>query len=284
MEEEEEEVEAEGEEGEGEKSEEDNVKVEEVEEEESKEKKKKTKEEVYTEWELLNIEKPIWCKNPEEVEMSEYNSFYKHVSGDYDDCKKVKHFSVEGQLEFKGLLFIPKRAPMDTFEPNKKKNNLKLYVRKIFITDDSEDLCPDWMSFIRGIVDSEDLPLNISRETLQKNQIMKVMKKNIIKKCLEALTDLSKEDDYDEWYNEFSKNIKLGIHEDSGNRDKLAKLLKYVSSKSDGKLISLADYVKNMKENQKNIYYVSGESIKSVQECIFLEKLKKERFRSFTNV
>ena len=132
------------------------------------------------------------------------------------------------------------------------------------------------MSFVKGIVDSEDLPLNISRETLQKNQIMKVMKKNIVKKCLEALIELSKEDDYDDWYKEFSKNIKLAIHEDSANRDKLSKLLKYVSSKSDGKLISLSDYIKNMKENQQNIYYVSGESIKSVEECIFLEKLKKK--------
>merc|ERR1711998_107980 len=250
------------EEAEGEKVEEDDVKVEVEEEDETKEKKKKTKEESYTEWELVNIEKPIWCKNPEEVEESEYNSFYKHISGDYDDCKKVKHFSVEGQLEFKGLLYIPKRTQMDAFEPNKKKNNLKLYVRKVFITDDSEELCPDWMTFVKGVVDSEDLPLNISRETLQKNQIMKVVKKNIIKKCIEALT-------------EFSKNIKLGIHEDSTNKDKLAKLLKYVSSKSNGKLVSLTDYVKNMKENQKNIYYVSGESIKSVERCIFLEKLKK---------
>merc|ERR1711998_286971 len=255
--------------------EEDDVKVEVEEEDETKEKKKKTKEECYTEWELVNIEKPIWCKNPEEVEESEYNSFYKHISGDYDDCKKVKHFNVEGQLEFKGLLYIPKRTQMDAFEPNKKKNNLKLYVRKVFITDDSEELCPDWMTFVKGVIDSEDLPLNISRETLQKNQIMKVMKKNIIKKCIEALTELSNEDNYDEWYNEFSKNIKLGIHEDSTNKDKLAKLLKYVSSKSNGKLVSLTDYVKNMKENQKNIYYISGESIKSVERCIFLEKLKK---------
>merc|ERR1712054_242701 len=215
------------------------VKVEVEEEDETKEKKKKTKEESYTEWELVNIEKPIWCKNPEEVEESEYNSFYKHISGDYDDCKKVKHFSVEGQLEFKGLLFIPKKAPMDSFEPNKKKNNLKLYVRKIFITDDSEDLCPDWMTFIKGVIDSEDLPLNISRETLQKNQIMKVIKKNVIKKVIETLQELSKEDDYDEWYNEFSKNIKLGIHEDNTNKEKLSKLLKYQSTKSDGKLKSL---------------------------------------------
>ena len=255
---------------------EDSVKIEEDNGEETQEKKKKTKEESYTEWELVNIEKPIWCKNQDEVSTEEYNKFYKHISGDYDDCKKVKHFNVEGQLEFKGLLYIPKKAPFDSFEPSKKKNNLKLYVRKVFITDDSEELCPDWMSFVKGIIDSEDLPLNISRETLQKNQIMKVMKKNIVKKCLEALMELSKEDDYDDWYKEFSKNIKLAIHEDSGNRDKLSKLLKYVSSKSDGKLISLSDYIKNMKENQQNIYYVSGESIKSVEECIFLEKLKKK--------
>ena len=132
------------------------------------------------------------------------------------------------------------------------------------------------MTFIKGVIDSEDLPLNISRETLQKNKIMKVIKKNIVKKCLEALVELSKEDDYDEWYNEFSKNIKLAIHEDSGNREKLAKLLKYVSSKSDNKLLSLDNYIKNMKENQKHIYYVSGESIKSVEKCIFLEKLKNK--------
>merc|ERR1712046_174734 len=153
--------------------------------------------------------------------------------------------------------------------------NLKLYVRKIFITDDCEDLCPDWMTFVKGVIDSEDLPLNISRETLQKNQIMKVIKKNVIKKVIETLQELSKEDDYDDWYNEFSKNIKLGIHEDNANKDKLSKLLKYQSTKSEGKLKSLDEYIQNMKENQKNIYYVSGESIKSIEKCIFLEKLVK---------
>ena len=253
------------------------AKVEDVEESEEQSKKTKTKTETYYEYDHLNQERPIWLRKPEEVTQEEYVSFYKSISNDHDEHMDVSHFSVEGNIEFKGLLYIPKRAPFDIFDNAKKPNNIKLYVRKVFISDDSSELVPEYMKFITGVVDSDDLPLNISRETLQQNKIMKIFKKNIIKKCLDLIGKISEDEEkYKTFYQQFSKNIKLGIHEDSTNRSKLASFLRFETTKSQGKMISLDQYIENMKEGQKGIYFITGESKKSIMNSPFLEKLSSK--------
>ncbi|KAJ8640202.1 hypothetical protein MRB53_016896 [Persea americana] len=241
-------------------------------------KKKKTVTEKYWDWELANETKPIWMRNPKEVEKDEYHEFYKKTFNEFLDPLANTHFTTEGEVEFRSVLYIPGMGPLNNEDiVNPKSKNIRLYVKRVFISDDFDgELFPRYLSFVKGVVDSNDLPLNVSREILQESRIVRIMRKRLVRKTFDMIQDISEsenKEDYKKFWENFGKLIKLGCIEDSGNHKRITPLLRFYSSKSDEDLISLDDYVENMDEKQKAIYYLATDSVKSAKTAPFLEKL-----------
>merc|ERR1712060_779245 len=291
----------------GEEGGEDEEGIEDAEEEEDDAPKTKKVKKTVNDWELINDAKALWTRNPSDITDDEYKSFYQSLTKDFGEPLTHTHFSAEGEVEFKSILYIPKEAPTDLYNDYyKKQNNLKLYVRRVMITDEFDELLPRYLGFIKGVVDSDSLPLNVSREMLQQNKVLKVIGKKMTRKALamiKSLADADKKDDdededeeeddeeeeekekeveekedgeeskYEKFWKAFGKYIKMGLIEDAANRTRLAKLLRYATSKSGEKEISLEEYVANMKDDQKNIYYISGDDKDSLMKSPSVEKL-----------
>merc|ERR1712042_83696 len=242
--------------------------VEEEKEEEEKKPKTKKVDKTTWDWELCNESKPIWTRKPEDIEQDEYDEFYKSITKDKNGPMTQTHFIAEGEVTFKSLLFVPNNQPSEQFNKyGQAAENIKLYVRRVFITDDFKDMMPNYLSFVKGVVDSDDLPLNVSRETLQQHKLLKVIKKKLVRKTLDMIKKIS-DDKYAAFWAEYSTNIKLGVIEDTANRTRLAKLLRFTSS--NGKLTSLAEYVERMKDKQESIFYMAGSSKEEVEKSPFV--------------
>lgn len=234
----------------------------EKEDEEEENQEEETETEKYRQLEHLNKTLPIWTRRKEDVSQEEYIDFYKTFTNDWEEPIAFRHFSIEGNITMRGILFIPSKPPFDFFGgAEKKKRNIKLYVKRVFITDNCEEFVPDYLEFIKGIIDCEDLPLNISREMLQKSKIFSTIRKTFIKQALTLIEGLvDDKDKYHKFFTNFSKNIKLGMYENQENQLKLSKFLRYYSNKSIDEMISLDNYIERMTEEQKTIYYLTGES------------------------
>merc|ERR1712093_648401 len=287
----------------------DDVETKDDDEKEDEEEEKKPKKKTVFEWEQVNTQKAIWLRAKEDVTEEEYNEFYKAVSKDYLDPLAYTHFNAEGEIEFKSVLFLPKKAPFDQMDNYwTKKAEIKLYVRRVLVADKFDELLPRYLNFVKGVVDSDDLPLNVSREQLQQSKIMKVISKKLVRKVLELMKKLAKEGEGDEededeekedekaddekkeekkdkkdeestwlkFWREFNKNLKMGCYEDDSNRSKLSKLLLFTSTKSEGKEINLDKYLDRMQESQESIYYMSGESLDVMQKAPALQIFKKK--------
>ena len=250
--------------------------VEEDKEEEEKKPKTKKVDKTTWDWELCNEAKPIWTRKPDDIEQDEYDEFYKSITKDKNGPMTQTHFIAEGEVTFKSLLFVPNSQPSEQFNKyGQAAENIKLYVRRVFITDDFKDMMPNYLSFVKGVVDSDDLPLNVSRETLQQHKLLKVIKKKLVRKTLDMIKKIS-DDKYAAFWSEYSTNIKLGVIEDTANRTRLAKLLRFTSS--NGKLTSLAEYVERMKDKQESVFYMAGASKEEVEKSPFVERLLKKGY------
>ena len=251
-----------------------------VEEEGEVTEKQETKKIMVKKWDRLNKLAPIWTRKPEEVTVEEYNQFYKNISNDWDSPLMHRHFSVDGNVQFKSVLYIPQRAPMDMFNAERQRSNIKLYVKKVLILEETNNLLPEYLSFVQGVIDSDDLPLNVSREMLQQNSIMNIIKKNITKKVIEMFTELASEngEKWKTFYQQFNKNLKIAVIEDHKNRSKFTDLLRFYTSKSGDEMVSFQDYISRMKEGQKDIYYLAGESKSTVEKSPFAKALSNKGF------